>query len=97
MFLFILDHQISLKSAAKPMEVGLKLNFLTHKGFIFSRMQETVDRIFWKCTLCTSNKCDAIYVTNKMLRTLDNTRNNHSHDKSAYELFKRRIQQTRKR
>lgn len=75
----------------------MKLNVLTHNGFIYIRLKETSDRIFWKCALSTTDKCTATHVTNKMLRVIDNDKNQHSHDKGAYETLKRSMQQSRKR
>lgn len=80
----------------KKPDRGLKLNVLTQNGYIYNRMKDASDRIYWKCALSITNKCTAVFSTNKMLRVIDNQKNKHSHDKSAYEALKRSIQQTRK-
>lgn len=70
---------------------GMKLNMLTQNGFIYSRVRDIADRIFWKCALSSSHKCSAVFATNKFLRVLDNQRNIHNHAKSAYDSFKKNI------
>lgn len=86
-------HFVGLRKVTKP-ERGLKLNVLTQNGFIYHRLKETSDRIFWRCAFSADNKCLATYVTNKTLRVIDNQQNKHTHDKSDYESLKRSFQQT---
>lgn len=74
---------------------GLKLNVLTQNGFLYNRIDETSDRIFWKCALSASVTCPAVFTTNMMLRVIDGRKNKHSHDKSAYESLKRSFLQKR--
>ena len=81
---------------ANPDKRGLKLNVLTQNGFIYNRMKDVSDRIFWKCALSTTHKCNAIFATNKVLRVIDSQKNQHTHDKAAYESLKSRMKLTRK-
>ena len=71
---------------------GLKLNILTQNGFIYNRIKDDGNHIIWKCALAATKKCSATVITNKMLRTIENKRNVHSHDKSAFEFYKKNIQ-----
>jgi hypothetical protein len=69
---------------------------LTQNGFIYNRVKDASDRIIWKCALSDSHKCSAVFATNKVLRVIDNQRNQHSHDKSAFELLKSRMKRNLK-
>lgn len=75
---------------------GMKINVLSQGGFIFNRVKDMADRIFWKCALNSSHKCSAVFTTNKFLRVLNNQQNHHNHDKKAYETMKN-INQPNKR
>lgn len=70
---------------------GVRLNILTQNGFIYNRIKESENNIVWKCALSDTKKCSATVVTNKMLRTIENKRNIHTHDKSAFELYRKNI------
>lgn len=81
---------------SNPDKRGLKLNVLTQNGFIYNRLKDVSDRIFWKCALSASHKCSAVFATNKVLRVIDSQKNQHTHDKAAYESLKSRMKLTRK-
>jgi hypothetical protein len=70
----------------------MKINVLSQNGFLFNRVKDMADRIFWKCALNSSHKCNAVFTTNKFLRVLNNQSNHHNHDKKAYSSIKQENQ-----
>jgi hypothetical protein len=57
-------------------------------GFLFNRVREKGDRVFWKCALTT---CSAVMLTDEKFRPVDNRNNVHMHDKTAYAAYRRAL------
>lgn len=93
---FIFNSNLGKLKQSKPQQ-GMKLNMLTQNGYMYNRVRDIADRIFWKCALNATHGCNAVFATNKFLRVLDNQRNNHNHSKNAFDEFKKKIQVSKKR